>query len=172
MEINTERLKLVLLGEVYLESTHRYASDTENTRYMINLPNDTIEETRGFLRICEEEHKKEKPLFYEMAVLKDGCHIGAVSIHFDENFKSGELGWIISSEYQGFGYAGGAASALMKYVNEEFGICHFTAHCDSENTASISVMKKLHFSRTGCWGGRKNRGSDEERTEYMYELFV
>ncbi|MBQ8781914.1 MAG: GNAT family N-acetyltransferase [Oscillospiraceae bacterium] len=172
MEIQTERLKLVPLDEKYLESTHRYASDAENTRYMMNLPNDTIEETREFLRMCETEHQKERPLFYEMAVIKEGVHIGAVSMHLDDNYETAELGWIILPEHQGCGYAGEAALALMRYAREKLSVHHFTAHCDSENFASEGVMKKLGFSRTGCCGGRKNRNSDEERTEYMYELYV
>ena len=34
------------------------------------------------------------------------------------------------------------------------------------------VMEKLGMTRTGCWRGRKNRLSDEDRGEYQYELDV
>ena len=54
-EINTERLTLRPLGTEYLESVHEYASDPENTKYMIHLPNESIEETRDFLMRAENE---------------------------------------------------------------------------------------------------------------------
>ena len=40
--VHTERLLLVPLGPQYLISTHEYASDYENTKYMVNLPNADI----------------------------------------------------------------------------------------------------------------------------------
>lgn len=61
MEIKTSRLLLCPLGTRFLESTHSYVSDIENTRYMVRLSNETIEETREFLLYCENEWKKEKP---------------------------------------------------------------------------------------------------------------
>ena len=41
-EIRTERLVLRPLGVKYLQTTHIYASDYENTKYMVNLPNADI----------------------------------------------------------------------------------------------------------------------------------
>lgn len=46
IEITTQRLVLRPLGTEYLETVHAYASDIENTRYMMRLPNDSIEETQ------------------------------------------------------------------------------------------------------------------------------
>ena len=61
MEIKTSRLILRPMSMEYLESTHKYASDQENTRYMLFLPNNTLEETIGYLGDAEEEWKKEAP---------------------------------------------------------------------------------------------------------------
>lgn len=65
IEINTERLTLRPLGTEYLESVHEYATDPENTKYMIHLPNESIEETRDFLLRAENEWMKEAPSFIE-----------------------------------------------------------------------------------------------------------
>ena len=40
--IHTERLTLKPLGIQYLETVHEYASDPENTKYMMYLPNETV----------------------------------------------------------------------------------------------------------------------------------
>ena len=169
--INTERLTLVPHGTKYLDTTHEYAADIENTKYMMALPSDSLEATREFLESCEKEWEKEKPAFYELAILKDEIQIGSIGLYLNESYDTCELGWILAREYHGFGYATEAALAVMKYAKEEIGINHFIAHCDSENTASENVMKKLGMTKVSCHGGRKNKGSDEERMEYLYERF-
>lgn len=170
-EINTERLILKPLGIKYLDSVHEYASDLENTKYMMFLPNESLEETRDFLQKAEDEWLRGAPSFYEFAIIYQEQHVGAVSLYLEDD-TSGELGWILNKKYWGQGIAYEAASALMDYAARELGIRHFFAHCDSENIASYRTMEKLGMSRTCTQGGRKNRSSDEERTEYKYEVYV
>ena len=162
MQIKTQRLTLEPLGTKFLESTHAYASDPELTRLMVFLPTDDLKK-------CEAEAAKERPQFYEMAVLLDGRHIGSVSAYLEQNGTAWELGWIISRDAHGCGYAAEAARALMEYCLENTGIRRFIAHCDSENSASQRVMQKLGLSFAEERSGRKNRGSDEVRSEMMFE---
>ena len=96
-------------------------------------------------------------------------HIGSVSVCLEENGTVWELGWILSREFHGKGYAAEAARGLMEYCRVS-GPSRFIAHCDSENTASRRVMEKLGMSLREISHGRKNRSSDEERDECLYEL--
>ncbi|MBQ8599254.1 MAG: GNAT family N-acetyltransferase [Oscillospiraceae bacterium] len=170
MTLTTPRLTLVPHGMKYFESTQKYSSDVENCRYMFWLPRDTEEETRAFLRDCENEWKKLQPSFYEFAVLLDGIHIGAVSAYLEDD-GSAELGWIVDKHHWGQGYAFEAASALLDFCRT-LGIRHFVAHCDDRNIASKRIMEKLGMELTLCCGGRKNRASDELGTECLYELHL
>ena len=172
MEIRTERLTLRPIGLSDFVTTHEYASDPENTRFMLYLPNDSEEETRGFLRASEEEWKKPLPADYELAVVFDGTHIGCISLTPDEPRTSAEFGWIINKRFQRRGFAYEAASALLKYAADNLGIKHFIAHCDSENAGSRGVMEKLGMTLTKEYGGRRNKLSDEERRECLYEITV
>lgn len=172
MEIKTKRLTLTPLGMKYLESTHEYSSDRETTKYMLFLPNDTIEETVSFLKDVDEQWNKEQPEYYEFAILLNGRHIGAVGIYLDEKRVTGEFGWIIHKDFWKQGFTTEAAEALLEYSINVLGIHHFIAHCDSENIASSRVMEKLGMKKTDCYGGRKNKSSDEERMECLYELKV
>ena len=172
MEIKTRRLILSPLGMKYLESTHEYASDRDATKYMMFLPNDTVEETAEFLQDAEAEWNKQNPEYYEFAVLLNHRHIGAVSLYLDESRTTGEFGWILHRDYWRQGITTEAVEALLDYSVNTLGIHHFIAHCDSENVASYKVMEKLGMVQTGCSGGRKNKSSDEERNEYLYELNV
>ena len=172
MKIITERLTLVPLSMEHLESAYAYSSDPENTRYMMFLPVDSLEETRRFIDDCQAELQKPVPGFYEFAVLLDGAHIGGVNLYFDTAPDLGELGWLFLPEYQGRGYATEAARALMEWGHTHLGVRHFIAHCDAENLASQSVMKKLGMALTDATGTRKNRGSDEVRRELLYEVVM
>ncbi len=169
LTLTTPRLTLRPMCMDYLKSTHEYAADPENTTYMLFLPNDSLDDTIGYIKGAEEEIKKANPSFYEMAVLYGDVHIGAVSIYLDEDRASAEFGWLINKRYHGHGFATEAAKALLDYAINIIGIKHFIAHCDSENIASKRVMEKLGFALKDEYGGRKNKQSDEERRECLYE---
>lgn len=171
IEINTKRLMLKPLGMKYLETVHEYAVDIENTKYMLYLPNETLEETMAFLQKTDTEWASDKPSFYEFAIIYENQQVGAVGIYLEDDL-SGELGWIINKKYWRQGIAYEAAAALLDFAIRELRIKHFIAHCDADNVASYKIMEKLGMSRTSTHNGRKNRASEEERTEYKYELYV
>ena len=171
MMIETERLTLRPMCREYFASTHEYAADPENTRYMLFLPNDSEDETLQYLSDAEAEFSKEKPSYYEMAVFLGEEHIGAVSLYLSENGGPAEFGWIINKRFHGHGYAAEAAAALLGYAANELGIRRFQAHCDSENFPSRRVMEKLGMALADEYGGRYNKlAPGEERRECLYTL--
>ena len=170
MQIKTERLVLRPIGVCDLETTHAYASDPENTKYMMFLPNDSPEETEQWLRLSEQMWQSDAPHHLEFAILMDGAHIGSVTLYPLEN-RTAELGWVLNKRYWGRGYAAEAARAAIDYGRRQLGARRFFAQCDSENDASRRLMERLGMRRVSCTGGRKNRSSgDEERMELTYEI--
>ncbi len=153
-------------------STHKYSSDVENAKYMVYLPDRNIDETKSFLEGVEAEWQKQRPQFYEYAILIDNKHIGAISLYMNDEYTEGELGWIISKEYWGNGYASEAAQAMIDFGMKELNIRRFIAHCDSENVNSYKVMEKLGMSLESKSRGRKNKLSDEDREELTYSLEI
>lgn len=170
IEIKTERLTLKPLGSEYLDTVNVYAMDYENSKYMCRLPNESVEETVAFLAGVDAEWAKEEPAFYEFAILYHNEHIGVVGIYFENGI--GELGWIVNKNYWRNGFAYEAAKALVSYCTEHMGTTHFIACCDTENVASYKVMEKLGMTRTGKYGGRRNRAAAEDSFEYRYKMSV
>lgn len=154
----SNRITLEPLGLKHLGTVHEYASDLENTRYMVHLPNETIEETRAFLERKEAEWKKEVPESYEFAVLLGEVHIGAVCAYLNEERTEAEIGWIINKKYWRKGYAVEAAKLLLDFCKKEINIHKFTAVCDTENVGSYRVMEKLGMKRVCVRDGRKKQG--------------
>lgn len=172
MNMHTERLLLVPLGPQYLISTHEYASDFDNTKYMVHLPNTDISDTESFLDKVNAEWQKYSPQFYEYAILLENEHIGAVSIYINKDNSEGELGWIISKNYWGNGYAAEAAREIINFSIQVLKVSKFIAHCDSENISSYRVMEKLCMSLACKTSGRRNKSSDEDRLELKYSLEI
>lgn len=170
--ITTNRLVLRPLTLDDLYTTHEYAGDVSNTKYMIYLPNDTIQETADFLHRVAAEWSKESPSFYEFAVILGEKHIGAVSISLDESKQVGELGWIINKTYQGNGYATEAAKAVMDFAINSLKVNKIVAHCDYRNIPSCKVMCKLGLSLERNDGLRRYKGSDEDVKEFMYSKLI
>lgn len=168
--LKTARLTLRPMGPEYLMSAYAYASDGENTRYMMFLPHESLEETRCYLLDCQREWRKPDPAFYEFAVLCGDAHIGAVTLYFEAGPGVGELAWVLHRDWQGRGYATEAVRAVMDFARDRLGIVRFFATCDAENTASQRVMHRLGLTLVDDGGTRKNRGSDAVRRELTYDI--
>lgn len=170
IELKTNRLILRPLNIEDLDTVHAYASDVENTKYMIYLPNDTIEETSRFLTRVTNEWQKDEPSFYEFAITLDGKQIGAVSVSLNEQRTEGELGWILNKNYWGKGYATEAAMAVKDFTINELKISILIAHCDYRNTASWNVMKKIGLTLVKDNGVRQYPKTAETARELMYSF--
>ena len=170
MEIKTPRLCLRPADMSYLATTHAYASDLENTKFMMFLPYASLEETAQALRGAEEEWRKSEPARCEFVILKDGAQIGDIALYFTADRSRAELSWIIDKAFWRQGYASEAAGALIDYARKQWGVRSVFACCDAENIGSRRVMEKLGMHCVDCGGRRKNRSSDEERTELIYEM--
>ena len=169
MIIRTNRRLLRLLTPEDLDSTCRYALDKESIPMMVYFPKLSRREVAEFLHNAQKEAAKERPDYYELAILREGEHIGGISLYFDGYYDRGELGWLLRRDCRGFGYAEEAARGVMQYFSEVFALKRFIAQCDTENSSSRRVIQKLGMRLVEVHSGRKNRCSDEERQEELYE---
>ncbi len=167
--ILTERLLLRPLELSDLETVHLYASDKEITRYMMNLPNDTIEESQRFIEDAVMQWDKAHPEFYEYAIVLDGYQIGGACLYLTEDRKQGELGWILAPEYHHKGYAVEAAGAIVSFA-KMLGLEAVFARCDSRNKPSEKVMQRIGLLLEYADGTRYYEKKNETATELKYSL--
>lgn len=170
--LKTKRLILRPLEMEDLLSLHRYSSDTENTKYMLYLPYDSLEESKGFLINAINQWQKEKPKTYEFAIILDNIHIGGISLFIDYENNEAEIGWVIDSKYQKKGYTSEAAIALKDFVFNKLKFKRLIACCDSRNIASYKTMEKIGMKFERDNGIRYNRGSDEPVKELLYSIEI
>ncbi len=87
-----------------------------------------------------------------MIELKNGTHIGELCFKGLDGSGSAEIGYGISDEYQGNGYASEAVGAAVDWALKQPGVESITAETEADNAASVRVLEKCGFVRTGITG--------------------
>ncbi len=87
-----------------------------------------------------------------MIELKDGTHIGDLCFKGLSGDGATEIGYGISEEHQGCGYATEAVSALVDWALKQPGVSCVTAQTEASNIASQRVLQKSGFIPTGETG--------------------
>lgn len=171
MLLTTPRLTLRPVTLADLSTTHAYAGDLENTRYMMFLPYEDEAETAAMLRDAEAQWRMDAPERYEFAVCLEGKHIGGLTLYMQQDRTEAELGWVLHKDYWRQGYVTEAAQALMELART-LGVKRLFACCDSENVGSYKTMAKLGMRHVAT-GTRTNRSmGDEPRVELVYETWL
>lgn len=169
--LKTERLILKPVTMAYFNQIHVYASDPDNTTYMLFLPNLSEQETINFIKDAENEWQKENPSYYEFSIEFENQIIGGIGVYISENdVTEGELGWLLNKKFQGKGFATEAALSIKDFCKKELGLSRLFATCDSRNIASINVMKKLGMTLEDDKGFRKYLKKDMTGPESRYGM--
>lgn len=171
-EIKTARLLLRPLNFADLNTAHEYASDVDTTRFMMRLPNKTLEDTAKFLTDVTKEWEKDEPAFYEFAVTLNGLQIGAVSVYLDEQRETGEMGWILNKKYHKMGYATEAANAVKDFALNVLRLKKIIAQCDYRNEPSRRLMERIGLKLESDNGVRTYAKNNETARELTFSVTV
>jgi RimJ/RimL family protein N-acetyltransferase len=171
LPIQTDRLILRDFAADDWRAIHVYAADGEAVRYMEWGPNDEAT-TRAFVERAVALQHATPRLDLELAVTlrAGGGLIGGCGFHVsDPHNRAGWIGYILSREHWGQGYATEAARALLRLGFDRFGLHRIWATCDPRNTASARVLEKIGMCREGHLRENKlQRGS--WRDSYLYAI--
>lgn len=89
---------------------------------------------------------------------RDGGPIGDLYLHVEDGWAQrevreggantqAEIGWALSPDHQGHGYATEAVAELVRMCFEDLGIRRLAAVAFADNAASIRIMEKLGMRR-------------------------
>lgn len=145
--IETDRLLLRTLDMKDKEPFFKYRSMPEVYKYQSWRPED-IEEIEEFIKKNISVCPNTKNTWMQLAVcLKEGRLIGDIGIHFLEDDYQIEIGYTLSPEYQGNGYATEAVKAVINYVFSKLKKHRITASVDPDNIKSIKLLEKIGFRK-------------------------
>lgn len=145
--IETDRLIIRTLKMKDKNEFFQYRSLPEVYQYQGWRPKD-IEEIEEFINKNVSICPNTKNTWLQLAVcLKEGKLIGDIGIHFIDDDYQIEIGYTLSPEYQGNGYAVEAVKAVINYAFTVFKKHRITASVDPDNIKSIKLLQKIGFRK-------------------------
>ena len=141
MELKTARLILRPARADDLEAMHGVLSNVEATRWWSTPPHATPDQTRIWLDSMIEAPVDASDDFI---VERDGRLIGKAGF-----WRLPEIGYILHPDAWGQRLATEALTAVIDHVFATRDVETLTADVDPENVASIRLLEKLGFEKTG-----------------------
>jgi ribosomal-protein-alanine N-acetyltransferase len=140
MRIVTDRLILRSARADDLEAMHAVLSDPRATRWWSTPPHEDLDQTRVWL----DSMIANGPDHPDFVIERDGQVIGKAGF-----WKLPEVGYILHPDHWGQGLASEAVGGAIDHVFATRDIQTLTADVDPENAASIRLLERLGFVRTG-----------------------
>ncbi|MNW34197.1 putative ribosomal N-acetyltransferase YdaF [compost metagenome] len=96
----------------------------------------------------EVKERMDKEEIYAVCLIETNKVIGELIYEHGE-FDAKEIGFFFNTNYQGKGFAFEAASALINYAIDEWGVRRITARCDALNLKSQLLLERLGMRKEG-----------------------
>lgn len=157
MEIVTARLTLRSARPGDLEAMHAVLSDPRATRWWSTPPHDSLEQTAAWL----DSMIANGPDHPDFVVERDGLVIGKAGF-----WRLPDVGYILHPDYWGQGIAGEAVGAAIDHVFATRDLDDLTADVDPDNAASIRLLERLGFVKTGFAERTWNIGGEWKNSLY------
>lgn len=139
--LKTQRLLLRAARPDDAEELHKIFKSEAAMRYWSSLPHSNLEETRdwlnGMLSITDKQGE-------DFVIERDGSVIGKAGL-----YRFPEIGFILSPEHWGQGFAREALIAIIDRAFTVHKLSQIVADVDPRNSASLSLLAGLGFQRTG-----------------------
>ena len=151
MHIETERL---LLRDFTPHDWRQMLGYQSDPRYLQFYPwqERSEEDVKSFLQMFLDQQRASPRTKFQLAITIKGndnvignCGVRRVSIDSTE----ADLGYELSPDYWGNGYATEAATAMADFAFRELGVHRIWAHCLEENQASTRVLERLGMQVEG-----------------------
>jgi ribosomal-protein-alanine N-acetyltransferase len=141
MAAPTRRISLRPFEEADAEALHPIFSDAEAMAFWSTPPHASIEETRAFVRATIEATSAGTG--DDQVAVMDGRVIGKAGL-----WDGQEIGFILARDVWGRGLAREALEAVVERARGR-GVSRITADVDPRNAASLGLLGKLGFVKTG-----------------------
>jgi ribosomal-protein-alanine N-acetyltransferase len=140
IEIVTPRLRLRTARADDLEAIHAILSDPLATAFWSTPPYTDLSETEAWLAGMIGNGPDQPDFVIE----RDGQVIGKAGF-----WRLPEIGYILHRDHWGQGFASEAAGAAIDHVFATTDLDQLTADVDPDNAASIRLLERLGFVKTG-----------------------
>ncbi|ATQ43012.1 GNAT family N-acetyltransferase [Caulobacter mirabilis] len=142
MEIRTERLLLRPARSSDVDGMHAIFSDPEAMAHWSTAPHEDRGQTEAWINLMLDAQAAGPTL--DFIIERDGEAIGKVGF-----WRPPELGYILRRDHWGQGLASEALAAVIRAAFTGGGLEEIHAEVDPNNLASVRLLEKHGFERTG-----------------------
>jgi RimJ/RimL family protein N-acetyltransferase len=170
VRLESEQIVLRRFADADLEPFLAYRNDPEVARYQ-SWDSCTEREATAMIEGLKSEQPGTPGEWFQFAIesKETGALVGDCALRVEEDGRQAEVGFTLSREHQGKGYASEAVSLLLDYAFGDLGLHRVVAITDQENKPSFALLERLGLRREGqfvqnAWF--KGRWS----SEYLYAV--
>lgn len=146
--LDTARLILRPFVEDDAEAAFRWFGDPEVMRFIPTGADDSVEKTRQRLARYREHQARHGFSKWIVRERDSGVAVGDSGLRLEEPERI-DLGFRFARPYWGRGFATEVARAWVRAAFTNFRLARLTAFAHRENLASLRVLEKVGFRRTG-----------------------
>ena len=150
--LTTERLTLRPYRDSDAGTLHRLINDWEVCRMLASVPYPYSREEADRFIAAATEGLTAGTAYHLAIVGREGeaeTLVGGVSLHVDAAAREGRLGYWVGRRFWGHGVATEAAGRAVRWAMANLDLDRLHANAAVENAASIAVLSRIGFSRTG-----------------------
>ncbi len=170
-QLETDRLILRRFADSDLPAIFAYRNDCEVAKYQSWTATGEAE-LRAFIHDLKTASPGTPGEWFQFAIELKSANglIGDCALKVSqEDVHQGEVGFTLSRQHQGKGFATEAVSMLLDYAFTKLGLHRVIAITDCDNRPSIVLLERLHMRREGRFlQSVCNKG--EWRDEYSYAI--
>jgi RimJ/RimL family protein N-acetyltransferase len=144
--IATERLLLRPFEAGDFEPLFKILSNPDVTRFLEGGPEDAEGARRSLETKLKRSALRREGDWLQLAVVprEGGAMLGFVTlIWVSRDHRTGEIGFIFDPAHHGKGFAGEAATVMLRLGFEEFDLHRIIGRCDARNAASARLLERL-----------------------------
>ncbi|MCA9929535.1 MAG: GNAT family N-acetyltransferase [Anaerolineales bacterium] len=147
--LTTEKLILKSLQMEDANALLAYRSEPAVWQFQLWLPQ-RLSDAQAFIRSAQFSGDPQQGRWNQLGVYRQDTNqlIGDIGLHLIDA-QQAEIGYTIDPQWQRQGIAQTAVSRILCYLFEERHIHRVIANADSENAASIGLLRKLGFRQEG-----------------------
>lgn len=131
----------------------KYRSDEQVALYQGWDAPYTLDQANTFIQVMEKAIFPTPGEWYQIAIelTETGQMIGDCAVHIldDDIPRQAEIGFTLSPEYQGKGFAFEAVTTLLNYIFGDLGLHRVAAICDEENTSCVRLLEQIGMRQEG-----------------------
>jgi RimJ/RimL family protein N-acetyltransferase len=143
--LQTPRLRIRLMTDADIDAITAHESRADVCEYLLYEPRTRDEVAEKIADWAIRTRLRRDGDFLQLAVaLNDGRVIGELYFSLvSVEYETAEIGWVLSPDHQGHGYAAEAATALLDLGFGRMRLHRIKAELAPENTASVSLCLRL-----------------------------